>query len=179
MSIITPSWPSPGGLVFVLLQVGLCSCLFIIVFSWMTEYYLTPFLTHFPFQVVWEHSMPCLTVSSMLSCIHITVWLQWAPATRSTCGGRNTSLQFSWYVSIDGFFFLPFFFFTVLNFACFCYSPAPVCYGNQPHLPVFLHEGVPIPVPHLHLHRRLVRPDFLVPLPQLLVPCLHQRQEAA
>lgn len=54
-----------------------------------------------------------------------------------------------------------------------------VCYGDQPHLPVFLHFGLLLPVPDLHLHHRPVRPDFPVPFPQLLVPRLHQGKAAA
>lgn len=50
-----------------------------------------------PFEVVWGRSMPSLTAWSMSSCTLTTVWLPWAPTTRSTCGGRSTSPPFSWY----------------------------------------------------------------------------------
>lgn len=128
-------------------------------------------------QVVWGLSTPCWTVSSMSSCTLTTAWLPWAPTTRSTCGGRSTSLLFSWYV-FESFFFI----LRTNHWPVICdiglnpsshFSPDPVCYGDHPHLPVFLHEGLPLPVPHLHLHHWPVRPDFPVPLPQLLVPRLH------
>lgn len=64
------------------------------LFEWLLIYSLI----RAPMQEVWEHSTPCSTVSSMFSCIHTTAWLPWAPATRSSCGGRSTSLPSSWYV---------------------------------------------------------------------------------
>ncbi len=194
MSTITQSCPSPGGSEFDLRQVWFFSCPFS-TFSHDVTWISWPFVTNYSwpapyFQVVWEPSTPFWTVSSMLSCTRTTVWLPWAPTIRSTCGGRNISQPFSWYVKLPAARLL-FMFWKSLNKApwwklvigidpsLLCCSPDPVCYGDHPHLPVFLHEGLPLPVPHLHLHHRLVRPDFPVPLPQLLVPRLHQGQEAA
>ncbi|XP_064828057.1 uncharacterized protein LOC135544400 isoform X2 [Oncorhynchus masou masou] len=59
------------------------------------------------------------------------------------------------------------------------HSADPVCDCYHPHLAVLLHEGLSLPVPHLHLHHWPLWPGLPPPLPQLLVPRLHQGQEAS
>lgn len=56
-------------------------------------------------------------------------------------------------------------FLNCLTFFVFCFVPDPVYDGDHPHLPVFLHKGLPLWVPHLPLHRRPLRFDLPLPLP--------------
>lgn len=58
-------------------------------------------------------------------------------------------------------------------------SSGSVCDGDRPHRPVFLHEGLPLPVPSISLRHWFVWADIPGSFPQLLLPCLHQGQEVA
>ena len=62
-------------------------------------------------------------------------------------------------------------------FLCFSVSD-PVCVGDLAYRPVLLHQGLPLPLPHFHLHHRPLWPPLPLPLHQLLVPRLHQGPEA-
>lgn len=53
---------------------------------------------HCVLQVEWAPSMPWSTLVSMWSCTPTTAFLLPGLASRSSSGGRNTWLQFSWYV---------------------------------------------------------------------------------
>lgn len=54
----------------------------------------------------------------------------------------------------------------------------PVCDGHFAHLPVLLHEGLPVPVPGLPLRHLFVWSHLYGPVSQFLVPRLRQRTAA-
>lgn len=54
-----------------------------------------------------------------------------------------------------------------------------VCAGHGSHRPVLLHEGLSLPVPRLPLRHWSIWADLPAPVPPLLLPRLHQGQEAS
>lgn len=193
MSTITPSCHSPGGLVSAFLQVKTTT-------SSSSMYKQPSFMTVYELLDIFfrnASSTPCyrwtgnIPRPAKLCRSRDHVHILWAdchgtqipevPVVEEVPHNHPAGMS-------NGFLYLFLLFFTktwvklwhykstTIFFICFVDS---VCYGDQPHLPVFLHKGLPIPVPNLRLHHRPVRADFLVSLPQLLVPCLHQGQETA
>jgi hypothetical protein len=63
-----------------------------VLFKWQYECEL------FDFQEDTVLSLDCSTLLYMLSCTLTTCWLLWDQSTRSTSGGRNTSLLSRWLV---------------------------------------------------------------------------------